>query len=54
MYDVEAIKKQIKQHQDVIDTLQKQKLGLDANIDQMNKEIAKLDEVLKLMDSVED
>lgn len=52
-YDPEAIQKQIDQHQTVINTLKKQKVGLDESIAKLQKEINKLEQVMGLLDSVE-
>ena len=51
-YDPTAIKKQIDQHQIVIDTLEKQKVGLDESIAKLQSEIDKLQEVIGLLDEV--
>ena len=51
-YDPKAVQQQIDQHQTVIDTLKKQKEGLDESIDKLQGEIDKLKQVIGLLDSV--
>jgi prefoldin subunit 5 len=51
-YDPEAIKKQINQHQLVIDNLEKQKIGLDESIAKLQGEIDKLEQIIGLLDKV--
>jgi len=51
-YDPVAIKQQIDQHQLVIETLEKQKVGLDQSITKLQEEIDKLKQILELMSSV--
>lgn len=53
MYDPDAIRKQQEQHQAVIDSLLKQRASLDESIAQIQGEIDKLEDVLKLMSSTE-
>lgn len=51
-FDPEAIQKQIDQHQQVIDSLEKQKQGIIDSIDQLQQEIDKLKQISGLIDSV--
>ena len=51
-YDPASIQKQIDQHVLVIETLNKQKAGIDQSIEKLKEEISKLEEILVLMNSV--
>lgn len=52
-YDPDAIRVQQQQHQTVIDSLLKQRAGLDEAITKLREEIDKLEQVLQTLDSLE-
>lgn len=52
-FDKNAILQQIKQHQIVIDDLERQRAGIIGSISKLKEEVDKLKEILKTIDSLE-